>query len=336
MVRAYDTPLMQKALKAAWAYQILTFPNPAVGAVVSDDTGTILGIGAHVRAGSPHAEVIALKEAYVALTHDYTIDAFEDSQEIHDYLTLHHRSLFHPLTLHVTLEPCHHYGKTPPCSHLIQTLGIKRVVIGSYDESTQAKGGGAYLQTCGVEVEYGCEKEACDRLLEPFTCQLHRRPFLFFKVALSANGVATGGTISSLESRTRVHALRDRCDLLVIGGNTVRVDRPILDARLVQGKAPDILIYSHHKTWDKSIPLFSVANRHVSISKELALDAYRMVMIEGAQGMLDAVQQSVQWYLIFRSPHTKEGKALVLPQGLELCYCETIGEDTLSWYYKRT
>ncbi len=335
MVRAYDTPLMQKALKAAWAYQILTFPNPAVGAVVSDDAGNILGVGAHLQAGSPHAEVIALKEAYVALTHDHAIDALHDSREIHDYLILHHRSLFHPLTLHVTLEPCHHYGKTPPCSHLIQMLGIKRVVIGSYDESMQAKGGGAYLQTCGVEVEYGCEKEACDRLLAPFTCNIQQRPFLFFKVALSANGVATGGTISSLESRTRVHALRDRCDLLVIGGNTVRIDRPILDARLVRGKAPDILIYSHQKVWDKSIPLFGVQNRHVSISDRLALDAYRMVMIEGGQAMLDAMEQSVQWYLIFRSPHIKEGKALILPQGLELCYCETIGEDTLSWYYKR-
>lgn len=332
---ASDTYLMQQALHAAWAYQILTFPNPAVGAVVSNDQGEVLGIGAHHKAGLPHAEVLALQQAYARLSHDPTILTLEDSLSIHTYLSEHHQGLFHNKTLHVTLEPCHHYGKTPPCSKLIQILGLHRVVIGSRDPSAQAKGGGQYLETCGIQVEYGCESEACDRLLSPFSAQEKARPFVFFKLALSANSVATGGIITSLASRRIVHAMRDRCDLLVIGGNTVRVDRPTLDARLVQGQAPDVLIYSHHNAVDPTLPLMQVPNRRVWIDHTLEkISQYRLVMIEGGQALLNALQDHVSWYLIFRSPHQKEGASVTLPEGLHLIDTQQIGEDTLSWYYK--
>jgi diaminohydroxyphosphoribosylaminopyrimidine deaminase/5-amino-6-(5-phosphoribosylamino)uracil reductase len=335
MVNPTDTLLMQKALDAAWAYQILTFPNPAVGAVVSNEKGEILGLGAHKKAGLPHAEVLALKEAYVTLSGDTFILSLEDSHAIHDYLSLHHRNLFHHLTLHVTLEPCHHFGKTPPCSKLIRTLGLKRVVIGSFDESLQAKGGGAFLKENGIAVEFGCEKEACDLLLTPFTAHVRHQPFVFFKLALSANNVATGGIITSLDSRRMVHAMRDRCDLLVIGGNTVREDRPILDARLVEGKAPDVLIYSHQNAFDTTIPLFGVEGRNVMIASDLeALKTYKMVMVEGGQAMLNALQKTIDWYLIFRSPHEKKGDKIVLPSHLRLIYSQNVGEDTLSWYRK--
>ena len=328
-----DASLMQKALDAAWRYQVLTFPNPAVGAVVSNDAGEILGMGAHHKAGTPHAEVLALKEAYLTLTHDTRIEALSDSMALHLFLKENHQDLFSHLSLHVTLEPCHHFGKTPPCSSLIEALGIKRVVIGSYDESLSAKGGGAYLQSRGVDVSFGCLKEACDTLLTPFTCKEKKEPFIFYKLALSANNVATGGTITSLESRTMVHSLRDCCDLMVIGGNTVRVDRPTLDARLCEGKAPDILIYSHHKIFDKSIPLFHVPNRHVFVDATLEkINAYSMVMIEGGAGMLEAMENKVEWYLIFRSPYTKEGEEIKLPKGLQEVFSQTIGEDTMSWY----
>lgn len=328
-----DASLMQKALDAAWRYQVLTFPNPAVGAVVSNDAGEILGMGAHRKAGTPHAEVLALKEAYLTLTHDTRIEALSDSMALHLFLKENHQDLFSHLSLHVTLEPCHHFGKTPPCSSLIEALGIKRVVIGSYDESLSAKGGGAYLQSRGVDVSFGCLKEACDTLLTPFTCKEKKEPFIFYKLALSANNVATGGTITSLESRTMVHRLRDCCDLMVIGGNTVRVDRPTLDARLCEGKAPDILIYSHHKIFDKSIPLFHVPNRHVFVDATLEkINAYSMVMIEGGAGMLEAMENKIEWYLIFRSPYTKEGEEIKLPKGLQEVFSQTIGEDTMSWY----
>jgi len=335
MVTVSDTFLMQKALDAAWAYQVLTFPNPAVGAVISNDLGDIIAIGAHHKAGLAHAEVIALKEAYILLSGDTTLTLVEDSTLIHDYLSLHHNNIFHDLTLHVTLEPCHHYGKTPPCSKLIHTLGIKRVVIGAHDASAQAQGGGAFLAQQGVDVSFGCLKEACELLLSPFTCKEQKRPFIFFKIALSANHVATGGIITSLDSRKMVHRLRDCCDLLVIGGNTVRLDKPVLDARLCDGKAPDILIYSHHMNFDNTLPLLSVPNRNVRIEASLnVLQTYHMVMIEGGQQLLNALQNEVEWYLVFQSPYNKEGDAITLPKGLTKVFSQPIGEDTMTWYFK--
>lgn len=335
MVNAFDAVLMQKALDAAWAHQVLTFPNPAVGAVVSNDQGEILGIGAHKRAGTPHAEVLALKAAYEVLTHDLRISDIEDAAILHTFLKEHHNHLFSTLMLHVTLEPCHHYGKTPPCSSLINALGFKRVVIGSYDKSQNAKGGGSFLQERGVEVIFGCLKEACDILLTPFTCKAKNHPFIFFKLAVSKNGVATGGIITSADSRKMVHCLRDRCDLLVIGGNTVRIDKPTLDARLCDGKAPDVLIYSKQKTFDQTIPLFNVKDRSVLIDHDFKkINDYEMVMVEGGQGMLDALSKEIAWYLIFESPHVKEGKSICLPKGMEKIFSQKVGEDTMSWYYK--
>lgn len=326
---------MRHALHEAWKYQGLTFPNPAVGAVVSDDAGIILGIGAHQKAGKAHAEVLALKEAYKKLTNDTRIDVLEDATQLHAFLSEHHHNMFHSLSLHVTLEPCHHHGKTPPCSRLIHALGLKRVVIGSMDESEKAKGGSSFLETKGIAIERGYLKEECDTLLTPFTCKEHHKPFVFFKLALSANRVASGGLISSEASRMMVHRLRDRCDLLVIGGNTVRVDRPRLDARLYQGKAPNVLIYSHSNDVDRTIPLFAVQGREVFVENHLErVQRHALVMVEGGQGMLDALRKEIQWYLLFHSPHHKEGTPIVLPDGLREVFSQPIGEDTMSWYVR--
>ena len=284
-------------------------PNPMVGAVIVCD-GRIIGEGYHIRCGEAHAEVNAIR-------------------------SVKDESLLKRSTIYVSLEPCSHYGKTPPCSELIYTLGLKRVVIGMQDKSLNAKGGAAFLHVKGVEVDFDCLQEACEELLIPFTCKENKEPFTFFKLALSANGVATGGLISSLESRTMVHRLRDCCDLLVIGGNTVRIDKPILDARFCQGKAPDILIYSHSKSFDSHIPLFHVQNRNVFIETTLEkMKEYAFVMIEGGQGMLDAIKSDVKWYLIFRSPKIKEGKSIKLPEDLREVFSQKIGEDTMSWYVR--
>jgi len=334
MVTPHDESLMRHALNEAWKYQGLTFPNPAVGAVVSNENGEILGVGAHQKAGMPHAEVLALKAAYKHLTNDSRINTYENALELHAFLSQNHQELFKNLILHVTLEPCNHFGKTPPCSHLIHTLGLKRVVIGAYDQSS-AKGGGSFLSKEGCDVVYNCLQKECNELLTPFTCKEEKKPFVFFKMALSANNVATGGIITSLDSRKMVHRLRDCCDLLVIGGNTVRLDRPTLDARLCDGKAPDVLIYSRTENFDKSIPLFDVHNRHVFIDSNLEkMQTYSMVMVEGGQAMLDALQKRLKWYLIFRSPHIKEGQSVTLPEDLREVFSQRIGEDTMSWYVR--
>ena len=335
MVVQSDNALMKIALASAWAYQGVTFPNPAVGAVLSHDNGDIISVGAHKMAGFPHAEVEALKSAYIKLTGDKRLETIQNSADIHAFLSSHHNGIFSQLSLHVTLEPCHHHGKTPPCSQLIKTLGIKKVVIGSRDLSTNAQGGGAFLESNGVKVVWDCLQKECDELLSPFLVWQNHQPFVFFKLALSKNGVASGGIITSEASRTMAHRLRDKCDLLVIGGNTVRTDRPLLDARLCDGKAPNVLIYSRQNDFDDSIPLFSVKNRKVLIEDSLEkLQQYKMVMVEGGQEMLHSLKNDVIWYLIFQSPHLKEGNEITLPPHLREVFSQKIGEDTMTWYKK--
>jgi diaminohydroxyphosphoribosylaminopyrimidine deaminase/5-amino-6-(5-phosphoribosylamino)uracil reductase len=142
----------------------------------------------------------------------------------------------------------------------------------------------------------------CAELLKPFRLWSKDR-FVFFKWAQRLNGTFDDGVISSKDSRRLVHAMRDVCDLLVIGGNTVRVDRPTLDARDVNGKAPDILIYSKQKNFDKTIPLFSVKNRTVFIEDKLSkLSEYKNIMIEGGLKMFELTHEVVDSYLCFVAP----------------------------------
>ena len=145
-------------------------------------------------------------------------------------------------------------------------------------------------------------KKECDELLYPFRKFLDGR-FIFFKWAQRLNATTDGGTISSKESRKSVHAMRDVCDLLVIGGNTVRVDRPTLDARLVNGKAPDILILSKQKDFDRTIPLFYVEGREVFIEDNfLKLENYKNIMIEGSSKMFELTRDIVDFYLCYLAP----------------------------------
>ena len=254
------------ALEKAWAYQGLTYPNPPVGAVITDNQNNFISYGVHKEAGTPHAEVNAIKNAYYKLTNDEKILNIKDSSEIHKYLHVNHNGIFKNKNIYVTLEPCNHFGKTPPCSQLISELGFKRVIIGTHDTNKEASGGVEFLKQKGLHVEV-LNSSTCKELLEPFSTW-QKEPFVFFKLAMSNNGVIDGGTITCKESRELVHKLRDRCDLLVIGGNTVRIDRPTLDARLCDGKAPDVLIYSKTKDFDKDMPLFNVPNRKVFIENK--------------------------------------------------------------------
>jgi len=327
------SPFINLALKKAWAYQGLTYPNPPVGAVITDNKNNFIAYGVHKKAGTPHAEVHAIKKAYFKITQDEKILKLKDSKEIHNYLQVNHKGLFRDKIIYVTLEPCNHFGKTPPCSHLISELGFKKVIIGTLDTNKTATGGVEFLKQKGLHVEV-LNESTCRELLEPFTVW-QKKLFVFFKLAMSNNGVIDGGTITCRASRELVHKLRDRCDLLVIGGNTVRVDRPILDARLSNGKAPDILIYSKTKEFDKTIPLFDVLDREVYIEDNFdKIKEYTFVMIEGGEGMLKATKELTNHYLIFHSPHFKEGNSPKISLKLKELYSSKIGEDRLTWFKK--
>ena len=293
---------MGLALKEAWKYQGLTYPNPAVGCVVVGENGEILAVEAHHKAGAPHAEVNALKTAYLKLTDDQYILALDNSIDIHTHLLSNHNNIFKNTSLYTTLEPCSHMGKTPSCASLISELGIKEVYVGSYDKNVEAQHGNMILNMNDCIVYTEIMMKECDELLFPFRRFLNNK-FVFFKWAQRLNATTDDGSISSSESRKNVHAMRDVCDLLVIGGNTVRIDRPTLDARMVNGKAPDILIISREKEFDRTIPLFNVQDRNVYIADNFSkCEEYKNIMIEGSSKMFELTRDIVDYYLCYLAP----------------------------------
>ncbi len=322
---------MALAVDAAWAYQGCTFPNPAVGAAVVDASGRVLAVEAHRKAGGPHAEVLALQQAFSLLTDDTSILALTDSGAIHDYLLSHHNHCFAACTIYVTLEPCAHHGKTPSCARLLAGVGIGRVVYAAADPNAEAAGGASILRGAGIAAEHA-PSDAADDLLFPFV-QWQQKPFVTFKWAQRLDGTVDGGIVSSAASRRFVHAMRDAADLLLIGGNTVRVDRPTLDARLVGGKAPDVLIFSARDDFDRTIPLFNVPDRKVTVTSDLGvLERYRNVLVEGGPGMFEAVKTVCDMYLCFVAPSSGGTiRFLQQTQQFEIKHLSRSGEDVKQW-----
>jgi len=327
---------MSLALEEAWKYQGLTYPNPAVGCCIVSREGAILAVEAHQEAGTPHAEINALQSAYFKLTHDSAILSLTISKEIHNYLLKNHNNLFHNVQLYTTLEPCAHEGKTPSCASLIAQLGIVSVYVGAKDTNPVAQAGNLILQESGSRVVSNVLQSKCEALLLPFQVW-QKESFVFFKWAQRLNATTDAGNVSSVASRTHVHALRNVCDLLVIGGNSVRVDRPTLDARLVHGRAPDVLIISTQKEFDTTIPLFSVKGRKVFIESDFSkIGEYKNIMIEGSQKMFELSRNIVDLYLCYLAP-TFGGKSGFsdVSENFEVLNIQKETQDIIMWM-KRT
>ena len=212
MQREKDIKFMKEALRLAEKGRGTTSPNPMVGAVVVKGN-RIVGRGYHKRAGSPHAEVIALEDAGTKAK---------------------------GATLYVTLEPCIHYGRTPPCVPRIVSSGIKRVVIAMMDPNPIVKGKGVkMLEKAGIEVITGIEEEKARKLNEFYIKYITRKiPFVILKWAMSLDGkiaTSTGDSrwISGEEARKFVHSLRKGVDAVLVGIGTVKKDDPLLTVRLV-------------------------------------------------------------------------------------------------------
>lgn len=318
------------ALHEAWKYQGLTYPNPAVGTVILGKNLEILAINAHKKAGDAHSELGAVKIALSKLNPKLIFP--KNPNDLHQFILKHHDNLLKDSTFFVTLEPCSHIGKTPSCAYLLKELKPKYVFVGLKDLNDIASGGIKILKSGGIEVIKSTLSNKCHELLEPFL-MWQKGNFSFFKLALSSNGVIKGGIISCEKSRELVHKLRDRCDSLLIGGNSVRVDRPILDARLCNGKAPDILIYSKKGNFDKDIPLFHIKNRKVFIDNSFKrLNDYNFTMIEGGEGMLRALPEQISHFLLFHSPDFIDGQNIKIDLNLKLLWQGKIGKDSYGWY----
>jgi diaminohydroxyphosphoribosylaminopyrimidine deaminase / 5-amino-6-(5-phosphoribosylamino)uracil reductase len=202
-----DQEMMQRCIALARQGEGRTAPNPMVGAVVVRN-GAIVGEGFHPGAGQPHAEVFALRQA---------------------------GELAQGSTIYVSLEPCNHYGRTPPCSDAVIAAGIVRVVVGMVDPNPLVAGSGLEkLRKAGIEVTIGVETAACEELNEAFSYRmLHQRPLGILKYAMTLDGKIATDTghsawVSCAESREYVHHLRSTCDAIVTGGNTLRQDNPFL------------------------------------------------------------------------------------------------------------
>lgn len=246
-VTEVDRSMMQRCLvlaRQAWGQ---TAPNPLVGAVIVQD-GEIVGEGFHPKAGQPHAEVFALRAAGAR------------SQGA---------------TIYINLEPCSHYGRTPPCANALIEAGITRVVVGMVDPNPLVAGQGiARLRQAGMEVVVGVEEADCQKLNEAFTYRIRRqRPFGILKYAMTLDGkiAATTGHsawVTGVEARSLVHSLRAGCDAVIVGGNTVRQDDPLLTSH-GQGQNPLRVVLSRTMNLPRQAKLWQTGEAQTLVLTEL-------------------------------------------------------------------
>ncbi|MFW3406805.1 bifunctional diaminohydroxyphosphoribosylaminopyrimidine deaminase/5-amino-6-(5-phosphoribosylamino)uracil reductase RibD [Aliarcobacter butzleri] len=324
-----DNFYMRLAIDEAWKYQLLTYPNPAVGCVIVKNQ-RLLAVEAHKEAGMPHAEVNALKTAYLKDNPNSILKTKNSSFDIHQFLLQNHNGFFNDCEIYVTLEPCNHIGKTPSCANLLKELKPKRVIISVKDPNKQASGGLETLKNENIDVTLGILEKDGLNLILPFI-SWQNKSCIFFKMAQTLNG-SIDGKISSNRALAYVHTLRDKIDLLVIGGNSVRIDKPTLDTRYIQGKNPDIFIYSKNKVFDNNIPLFKIPNRKVLISDDLyKLLDYKFIMIEGVYNLLDKLKERIDFFILIISPKIRKGQNALneIDLDFEIIHENFIGEDKI-------
>ena len=255
----FDTLMMRKCLELAKRAAGKTSPNPIVGSVVVKD-GKIIGEGFHPGVGQPHAEVFALRSAGKEAT---------------------------GATVYVNLEPCNHYGKTPPCSEALIEAKVAKVVTGMVDPDPRVAGGGIdKLRKAGIEVVVGIEEKACRQLNEAFIHRITKKqPFGILKYAMTLDGkiAATSGHsawVTGKSSRHLVHQVRSTCDAIIIGGNTVRKDNPNLTTHGVTEHNPIRIVMSRSldlpsecNLWNTDIAqtlVFTENNSNIPLQQKLS------------------------------------------------------------------
>ena len=220
-----DEKYMRRCIQLARNGQQNAKPNPMVGAVIVSADGRIIGEGYHVRCGEGHAEVNAFA-------------AVQPEDE----------ALLPEATIYVSLEPCSHYGKTPPCADLIIKKGVRRVVVGCIDEFAEVQGRGIRkLQEAGIEVEVGVLEDECRELNRRFfTFHREHRPYMILKWAQTANGFIDDDckplAISSSFTRMLSHKLRAEEDAILVGRVTEEREHPQLTVRDWTGQNPRKLV----------------------------------------------------------------------------------------------
>ncbi len=320
---------MHRCLQLAASAEGLVAPNPMVGCVIVDEAGKILAEGFHHRFGGAHAEVMAFGHLY----------------EQHD---------MEKLTLYVSLEPCSHYGKTPPCANLIIDKGIKRVIVAIQDPNPEVAGRGIeLLRQNGIEVICGVlEEEARFLNRHFFTYHEKKRPYINLKWAQSINGSYGSSDyghesrqISGIRSRQLSHKMRATHDAILVGRKTVESDNPSLNTREYPGKSPQIVLLDTNLLIPLSAKIFSsketihignlhredqVGNIHYfkldardwphQLMKYLYTQGLQSLLVEGGASIHRAFLEAGLWdeCNIFQSSELRSWdiKAPDMPQGL--------------------
>jgi diaminohydroxyphosphoribosylaminopyrimidine deaminase/5-amino-6-(5-phosphoribosylamino)uracil reductase len=302
---------LQRALELAERGRGTTRPNPVVGAVVVE-SGGVVGEGWHERAGGPHAEVVALEAAGERARGS---------------------------TLSVTMEPCVHHGRTPPCVDAVLAAGVRRVVAGCLDPGAESGGGLEQLRAAGIEVE----------LVDAFECRAQneawrtwvaeRRPFVTYKVAMTLDGrVSVPGSrwVSGEGSRRLVHELRASVDAVAVGMGTVRADDPRLDAREVEAaRQPRRFAFGSGPLPDGS-PLELRSGAIEDELAALAAEGIQSLLLEGGPTLAAAFLELgfVDKLLVFIAPRLAGTGPFVLgelPQPVQLSRTDVqrVGDDVL-------
>lgn len=224
---------MRQCIRLARKSEGQVSPNPLVGAIILDSNGETVGSGRHEKYGEAHAEVNAINEAGEKARGG---------------------------TIIVNLEPCSHFGKTPPCADLIIKYGLKKVVIGCVDPNPEVSGNGIKkLKHAGIEVETGVLEKECKALNEIFfKNQIQSLPFIAIKTATTMDGkiaTKTGSSkwITGEKARADVQRIRNKYDAILTGSNTIEIDNPSLTCRKPKGRNPiRIIVDSKLKTNPKS------------------------------------------------------------------------------------
>lgn len=245
-------------------------PNPMVGCVIVSEAGEEIGHGYHQKFGEPHAEVNAVT-------------------------SIKNKKLLKNATVYVTLEPCSHFGKTPPCAKMLADLPLKRVVVAMQDPNPKVNGKGLLsLKNAGFDIEIGVCRDEAEKLNEFFIHhQTFKRPFITLKIAQSADGfiaAADGESkwISGDASRKLVHKWRREYDAVLVGSNTAMTDNPSLTVRHVSGRQPRRIVIDGSYQLPKTLNLFS--DKHEE--KTIILTWNKVASANDADPMLRVMQQN--------------------------------------------
>lgn len=273
---------MQRCIELARYGAMHAAPNPMVGAVIVYQ-GRIIGEGYHAVCGKGHAEVNAINSVKQA-----------------------DRPLLKDSTLYVSLEPCAHYGKTPPCARLIVNTGIPRVVVGCVDPFAKVQGRGIdILREAGVEVTVGVLEKECQSLNRRFiTAQTKRRPYITLKWARSADGFIdrwrdegdgeSPAQISTSWSILRVHQLRAMHQAILVGHSTLRLDHPQLNLRHWVGNAPQRVVLGRVAEGELPAGWLAFADIDTALT-ELYRMGVQSLLVEGGQQTLQSFIDQGLW-----------------------------------------